>query len=250
MPHSNALKQPVLTVMIAGQDTEKQPSSFTLITDAGLPSVMAKLTYPRGEVIGAVGDSITISLVAGEERVKYFTGTIYKIYAEGKLQILGLSDGYKTLCNTTITPAYRKETVKAILQDTLNAAGITETAVACPGVELARFSTVSISAARCIDLLIQAIEEHSVHGLRYFFDAEDRFHFGTGADTGRNEGEVIAFESRKDIITAGDGYIEVMPHPIRHSQTIKVDDRAMETVRTELVISRANSRLTLWIKRV
>jgi hypothetical protein len=244
------LKHPVLTVTIAGQDAGKQPSSFTLVTDAGLPSIMAKLTYPRNEAVGAVGDTITISLVAGNETIRYFTGVVYKIYDEGKIRVLGLSDGYKNLCDTLITPAYRKETAKAILQDALDAAGITETSVTCPAVEIGRFSTACISASRYIDLLIQALAEHGVTGLRYFFDAKNTFHFGTVVDTGKNEGEILAFETRKDIISKGEEYIEVLPFPVRHSQSILVDEIAMETARTELIISRNSSRLRLWARKV
>jgi hypothetical protein len=241
MPHSNFLKHPVLTVAINAEDVDKQPSYFWLITDAGLPSVMARLAYPRSYDSGVAGESVTVSLVAGEERIRYFTGAICNVYDEGKLRVLELTDGYKKLCDTPVTPAYRKETAKAILQDTLDAAGITETSIACPAVEIGRFSEKSITAARCIDLLIKALEEHGVTGLRYFFDAENRFHFGIDE---RNPGAVISFEN---IISAGNGYIEVLPYPIRHSQSVIVDGVARLTLRTELMISRSSSRLRIWI---
>jgi hypothetical protein len=246
---NNFLKHPVLTVSIAGQDIDKQPSSFSLITDQDLPSVMARLAYPHDTVVGAVSDPVTVFLLIDGEPVRYFTGTVYKIYEEGKLQVLELTDGYKKLCDTMVTPAYRKETAKAILQDALDAAGITETKVSCPAVTVGRFSTVSISAARCITLLIKVLEEHGVLGLRYFFDEQDVFHFGTGVDTGKNEGEAVAFESGKDILSKEDGYIEVLPYPIRHSQSITIDEVTMATVRTDLIVSRQRSRLTLWTRK-
>lgn len=45
----------------------------------------------------------------------YFTVVIYKTYDERKLRILELTDGYKKLCDTKVTTAYRKEMAKAIL---------------------------------------------------------------------------------------------------------------------------------------
>jgi hypothetical protein len=179
-----------------------------------------------------------------------FTGSIYKVYEVGKLRVLALSDGYKKLYNTKVNPAYRKEKAKIILQDILDAAGITKTSITCPDVELGRFSSVRISGAGCIVLLIKALEEHGAAGLRYFFDEQDVFHFGTGEDTGVNEGEEITFESGKDIISKGDGYIEVLPFPIRHSRKVTIDGMSMETVRTEVIISRGHSRLILWVKEL
>jgi hypothetical protein len=225
MPSNKYLQHLVLSVAIGGHVVEKQASSFTLVTDAGLPLVMAKLIYPHTAEIGIRGEEVIVSLIAGDEPVVYFTGTIYKIYEEGNLRVLELTDGYKKLCDTKITPAYRKEQAKMILQDTLDAAGITDTAITCLRVEVGWFSMVSINA----------LEEHGIRGLRYFFDEQDRFHFGKKDDTGKHEGTETVFENGKDIITKGEGYIEVMPYPIRHSQSITVDGVAMQTIRTELV---------------
>jgi hypothetical protein len=179
-----------------------------------------------------------------------FTGSIYKVYEVGKLRVLALSDGYKKLYNTKVNPAYRKEKAKIILQDTLDAAGIRDTAITCPEVVFGRFSMMNVRAVQCLALLIQALESQGVEGLRYFFDEQDVFHFGTREDTGVNEGEVIAFESGKDIITKGEGYIEVLPLPIRHSRQVLLDGVNRETVRTEVSICRGHSRLKLWVKEV
>jgi hypothetical protein len=209
---------------------------------------MANLSYVKNSTVGAQEDTIRVSLAFEEETACYITGTVYKVYDEGKNRVLALTDGYQKLCDTMVTPAYRRERARRILQDTLDAAGIKDTAISCPDVEVGRFSTMNINGARCITLLIKSLEEHGYKRLRYFFDAENVFHFGTGEDTGRNEGETVAFKSGKNIITKGDGYIEVLPLPIRHSQKITVDGIAMETIRTDLVVSRYRSRLTLWVK--
>jgi hypothetical protein len=248
MPEASLVQHPVLEVSINGEALGIPPAQFTLITDQGFPSVMATLSYPGEGDTGSPGDRITVSLTTEQASVLFFTGTIYKSYEVGKLRVLGLSDGYKKLCDTKVNPAYRREKAKIILQDTLDAAGIKETSITCPGVELGRFSTARISVARCIVLLIKALEEHGVTGLRYFFDERDVFHFGTGEDTGVNEGEVIAFETGKDIISKGEGYIEVLPLAIRHSRKITIDGMSMETVRTEVRISRGRSRTVLWVK--
>jgi hypothetical protein len=211
---------------------------------------MAALSYPRERDTGSPRDKITVSLATEQESILFFTGTIYKTYEAGKSRVLALTDGYKALCDTMVIPAYRKEKAQIILQDTLDAAGITKMSITCPEVELGRFSTVHISGARCIVLLIKALEEHGFAGLRYFFDEQDVFHFGTGENTGVNEGEEITFESGKDIITKGEGYIEVLPFPIRHSRKVRIDGVTMETVRTEVLISRGHSRLILWVKEV
>jgi hypothetical protein len=245
-----SLQHPRLEVSIHEEAVVLQPSQFTLTTDQGFPSVMAALSYPRERAIGFPGEEIRVSLMSGEASMLLFTGSIYKVYEVGKLRVLALSDGYKKLWDTKVNPAYRKEKAKIILQDLLDAAGIEDTAITCPAVALGRFSTVSISAARCMVLLIKALEEHGFAGLRYFFDEQDVFHFGTGEDTGVNEGELIAFESGKDIITKGEGYIEVLPLPIRHSRQVLLDGVNRETVRTEVSICRGHSRLKLWVKEV
>lgn len=248
MPNRKYLQHPVVLVTLAGTEVEPQSAYFTLLTDQGLPPVMASLAYPLDTPVGAVGDTVTVSLHAETETIRYFTGMVYKLYDEGVLRVLALADGYQKLCDTTVNPAYRKERAKRILQDTLDAAGITETAITCPDVEVKRFSTVRISAARCITLLIKALEEHGHTGLRYFFNEQDVFHFGTGDDTGRNEGEPIVLETAKDIITKGEGQITILPLQIRHSRKVLIDEIEQETVRTDLRVSRHRSRLTLWLK--
>jgi hypothetical protein len=70
----------------------------------------------------------------------YFSGTVYAENTDGAYRELFLADGYKKLCDTGFTAAYRKEKAANILDDMLGAAGITEKAVTCPDVEPARFS--------------------------------------------------------------------------------------------------------------
>jgi hypothetical protein len=156
----------------------------------------------------------------------------------------------KKLCDTVYTAAYRKEKAASILDDILGAAGITEKSATCPGIELAQFSTPAIPARICIDLLIDALKEHGGEGLCYFFDEKDVFHFGTDADTGRNEGGAFSFETGSDILRTGSGWIEVLPRPVRHTQSVTVDGRELETVRTDLTVSRKTMRLLLWLKEV
>jgi hypothetical protein len=134
------------------------------------------------------------------------------------------------------------------LDDIVGAAGISEKTVTCPAVELARFSTQSVPARTALDLLIDALKEHGEEGLCYFFDETDRFHFGTPADTGKNEGAEVSFETGKNILRKGSGWIEVLPAPVRHSRDITVDGKALVTVRSDLSVSRSLSRLTLWVR--
>ena len=159
-----------------------------------------------------------------------------------------MTDSYKKLCRTDFTAAYRKEKAASILEDILGAAGINEKSVTCPDVELARFSTQTIPARMCIDLLIDALKEHGAEGLVYFFDEKDVFHFGTIADTGKNEGEAETFETGKNIVSSGSGWIEVLPRPVRHSREITVNGKTLLTMRTDLTISRSSSRLTLYLR--
>jgi hypothetical protein len=177
----------------------------------------------------------------------YFSGTVYAESTDGAYRELFLTDGYKKLCYTDFTAAYRKEKAANILEDILGAAGITEKAVTCPDIEPARFSTQNISARICIDVLINALGEHGAEGLTYFFDEKDVFHFGTKADTGKNEGAAFSFETGKNIVRSGSGLIEVLPCPIRHTQEVTVDGKAMVTTGTDLTVMRYRSRLTLWL---
>jgi hypothetical protein len=248
MERVDLVQYPILEVSIGGSVADKQPARFELITDQGLPSVMAKLIYPADTVTASVDDPVVVSLVAGEKKDILFTGVVCNAKTHGAVYDLTLADGYKKLFDTMVTPAYRKETAKVILQDTLDAAGITDAKITCPTVTLGRFSLNSISAAMSIKLLITALEEHGEAGLRFFFDADDVFHFGTGNDTGKNEGEAIALETGNNIVKTGDGRVAVLPLPIRHSQAITIDGTALETVRTDLTVSGKYSRLVLWVK--
>jgi hypothetical protein len=244
------LQYPVLDVLISGNGIDNRPTRFTLSTDQDYPSVIAKLTYPANTITASAGDQIEVSLRADTNKTLLFTGEIFDAKTRGALYHLSLIDGYKKLCGTQTVNAYRKETANIILQDTLDTVGITDTVITCPSVTLARFSTDRISAAMSITLLIKALEQHGISGLRFFFDEQNIFRFGTGADTGRNEGVEIALETGKTIIKTGEGYIETLPLPVRHTQRITVNNKQMETTRTELTISSSRSRLRLWAKEL
>jgi hypothetical protein len=244
------LHYPVLEVSVGGGIIDQRPSRFTLFTAQGFPAIMSKLTYPAETIVSAAGDTVVISLIEGEERNILFTGEIYDAKTRGAYYELSLTDGYKKLHDTMVVNAYRKETAKGILQDVLDAAGITDTAITCPVVTLARFSTDSITADMCVNLLIRALEQHDIQDLRFFFDAENIFHFGTDADTGKNEGIEIILETGKNIIKRGEGFVELLPLPLRHSQALTIDGTPVETIRTELTVSQRRSRLIAWVKGV
>lgn len=249
MPQNDSfLKYPVLKIRINGKQADSQPSVFSLATDAALPQSRAVLVYPKDASTGKKGDAVTVSLAMDGKESLLFTGEIVDVKPRGVTQDVNLTDGFKKLCAASVTPAYRKEKASVILADTLSAAGITKTQITCPAVTLARFSTTTISGERCVALLVDALAGHGVDGVRYFFDAEDVFHFGTVKDTGKNNGDKTAFESGKNIIKRGAGWIEVFPAAIRHSQEITVDGVAMRTVRTQLTISRSRSRLLLYVE--
>lgn len=242
------LQHPVLEVSIGGSVVTKRPSAFELITDQGIPSVMARLSYPVQTAVGSKGDKIVISLSLGGSRSILFTGIIYDVKVRGAYRELALTDGYKKLWDTVVTPAYRKELASVILNDILDAAGVESSAITCPPVVLARFSSASLPASSCLSLLVKALEEHGHSGLRFFFDAKNIFRFGTIDDTGINEGAAVALESGKNIIRKGPGWVEVLPMAVRHSQAITVDGVRVIPVRTALSVSRQSSRLMLWIK--
>ncbi|MDR0710369.1 MAG: hypothetical protein LBF77_09915 [Spirochaetaceae bacterium] len=248
MADNSILRYPVLTVAINGAPVEKRPSSFSLITDRGLPSVAARLSYPSEFTGGNAGETITVSLVSGEVTMLLFTGEIYDAKSHGAYRDLALTDGYKKLCDTLFNPAYRKEQAKVIVEDALGAAGIGEQKITVPPVKVARFSLVSSPVKICFDLLIKALEEHGCHGLRYFFDAENTFRFGSLDDTAINEGEAVSLETAKSIIRTGAGWVETLPLPVRHSQEVTIDDIPMKTYRTDLLVSQDRSRLRLWVE--
>ena len=248
MPNSKFLQHQTLEVSIEGTLVESRAVSFRLITHSGYPGVIARLVYPSDTETGSVNDKVRVSLTSGERRDLYFTGTIYSANTHGARRELLLTDSYKKLCDKTFRSAYRKEQALYILDDMLGAAEITEQSLTCPKVELARFSTKTIAVRNGIDLLIEALKEHGAEGLTYFFDEKDVFHFGTPADTGKNEGAVETFETGKTIVHSGSGWIEVLPCPIRHTQAVQINGKPLVTVRTDVTVSRGLSRLCLWVK--
>jgi hypothetical protein len=178
------LQHQILEVSIGGNVCEKRAASFRLMTQTGFPSMIARLVYPsdtsvpEGTAVGAIDDEITVSLTSGDKTDLYFIGTVYSVNTHGAHCELLLTDSYKKLCDTEAAAAYRKEKASSILDDILGAAGATEKSITCPDVELARFSTQTIPARYCIDLLFDALTEHGEKGLVYFFDEKDTFHFG------------------------------------------------------------------------
>ncbi|MDR1128202.1 MAG: hypothetical protein LBL20_02730 [Treponema sp.] len=250
MADNEILQYPVLEVAIAGAPVEKRPAFFSLVTDRGAPSVLARLSYPAGVTEGNAGESVTVSLVSGESTMLLFTGEVYDAKVHGAYRDLALTDGYKKLCDTLFNPAYRKEQAQVIVEDALGAAGIGERKITVPPVELARFSLISSPVKICLDLVIKALEEHGHHGLRYFFDAENVFRFGTLEDTAMNEGDAVSLETAKSVIRTGAGWVETLPVPVRHSQDITVDGVPLKTIRTDLMVSRDRSRIRLWAEAV
>jgi hypothetical protein len=250
MQANKYLVYPVLSVSLNGTEIKQRPACFRFITDRGTPAILATLDYPAHFEGGEPGDTIIIELVIEAKRYLLFTGVIYDAHVRGAYRNLLLADGYKQLCDTLVTPAYRKEKARVILQDTLDAAQITEAEITCPAVELARFSTVSIPADTCIALLIDALRGYNHRGIRYFFDAHNTLRFGTLEDTGKNDGEPYAFETRKHILRTGPGWIETLPYPIRHSQNITINDTQVITQRTDLLVSQRRSQLKLWVGEV
>jgi hypothetical protein len=246
MASNDALKRQTLEVSIGGSVVDRHAVSFRLQTASGFPAVAARLLYPADSDVGSVGDDITVSLITDNKTDLYFTGKIYAAALQDSKRELLLTDSYKKLCDEEYTAAYRKEKAAAMLDDILGAAGISDTLLTCPDVELALFSTQAMPCRHIINLLIDALTAHGFVGLTYFFDAKDVFHFGTADDTGINEGETYAFESAKNILKTGSGWIETLPAPIRHTQKITVNGIELLTVRTDVTISGKRSRLALY----
>jgi hypothetical protein len=242
------IEHPVLNISVNGNTTVKRPSYFRLITDQGLHSVEARLRYPADAEVGKNGDKVSVNLSLNGEKHLLFTGEIFCAGIHGGYLDLALTDSYKKLCDTVIVAGYRKETASVILQDTLDKAGVEKTSITCPGVEIARFSTEKIPADECVIQLIKTLEEYGHKGFRFFFNAEDIFCFGTVEDTGKNEGTVYEFNTAKNILKKGDGWIQVLPLPIRHSQEIKLDGKSLFAWRTDLTVSGTSSRLRIWLK--
>jgi hypothetical protein len=241
-------EHPVLNIKINGVTIDKRPSSFSLITDEGISSVMSVLVFPADSGVGKSGDHVQIYLSLDEQEHLLFTGNIMTAGIGGAYRNLILSDGFSKLIKTPVVAAYRKETAKAILQDTLESAGIEKIVITCPDVEIARFSTEKISSYLCIKLLIKTLEEHGHTGLKFFFDAEDAFRFGTIENTGKNEGAIYEFETGKNILKKGSRRIEVLPLSIRHSQEVIVDGVKLIVSRTAFNISGSHSRLALFLR--
>lgn len=250
MLNSEIIQHPILEVSINGMLVEAYPSKFTLSTQMGFPNVISSILYPADFTEGKTGDEIIVSLLQDDKKDLYFTGTIYSATTHGKYRELLLTDSFKKLCDTDFTAAYRKEKAANILNDILEAAGISETSITCPEVELARFSTQTIQTRFCIDLLINALAEHGEEGLFYFFDEKNVFHFGKVEDTGKNEGETFSFETNENILRSGSGTIEVLPCPIRHTQKVTINGIELLTVGTQLLVSRKLSRLVLFVREV
>jgi hypothetical protein len=248
LPNFNRTEHPVLNVTIGGGSPVRRPSSFSLITDEGFPSVLARLQFPSDETKGKAGDKVAVNMAIGTEEYLLFTGEIYSVSVNAKHRDISLTDGYKKLCDTPVIAAYRKEQANVILQDTLDSSGISDTNITCPSVEIHRFSTKEIPAEYIIKLLIKALEEHNHRGLRFIFDEKDTFRLGTAAVSGKNEGVVFSFETGKNIIQKGGGWIEVLPLPVRHTQEVTVDGVTLVTRRTDLKIAGNNSRLKLWLR--
>ena len=246
MPLTDELQYPVLEITLNGAVVERRPVSFRLITFQGQPSVISQLFYPADVESGRAGDKIEIRLVSGMERVLYFTGEVCDAHVRGAHRELLLTDSYKKLL-APFTPAYRKEKAKIILGDILDKAGITKQKIACPDIEIARFSTNTCGMNIVLNLLIDALTSYGFSGLRYFFDAEDTFRFGTIADSAKNEGAVPRFESGKNIIRKGQSWAQTLPVPLRHSQDVTVDGTAFVTYITDLDISQRRSRFRFWL---
>jgi len=237
----------VLEVSIGGAVPERRPSSFRLRTDRDCHSTIASLEFPPDADVGGKGDPVTVHLSADGRRSLLFTGEIFSVQDMGSLRKVWLADGYAKLCNASVNAAYRKETATAILKDALDAAGIEKTAITCPDVEVARFSTGTVFADRLIEILVGTLAEHGHRGIRFFFDETDTFHFGTSGDAGRNPGETREFKTGANIVAKGDGWIETLPLPIRHSTRAVVDGRKLWVRATELRVSGTTSRLRLWL---
>jgi hypothetical protein len=248
MPNSKFLQHHILEVSMGGTLVERRAVSFRLMTQSGFHGVIARLVYPSDTETGSVDDEVTVSLTHGERTDVYFTGTVYSADTHGAHRELLLTDSYQKLCDRTFTSAYRKEQAGYILDDMLSAAEIAEKSLTCPNVELARFSTKTIAVRNGIDLLIDALKEHGAERLTYFFDEKDVFYFGTPTDTGKNEGAVETFETGKNMVRSGSGWIEVLPYPIRHTQAVQINGKPMITVRTDVTVSRGLSRLCLGVK--
>ncbi len=246
MPSNKILERSLLTVEINGTQSDKRAAAFSLITQKGFPSVMAKLYYPAPSKEGKKGDKISVWLTKKEKKDLYFTGTVVKAENIDNYRLLFLADGFHAVSTTHFLAAYRKEKAAVIIDDMLAAAGIENKKIKVEDIELARFSTQNLTVKRILDILVDALKAHSVKNAVYFFDEENCFHFGEEADVRKKSD--IKFTSGKDIFSKGSDWIETLPAPIRHSMLISVDGVSMETIRTELTVKEKHSRLIIHIK--
>jgi hypothetical protein len=244
---NNNLEHPELLVAIGGTDIEQRPSSFSLTTDEGMAASMARIQFPADTETGKQGEEITIRFALDEKEHLLYTGEIFTAQVYEAYRDLRLVNSMYKLILTNQTLAYRKETAKTILQDIVDAAGIKKSSITCPSVEIARFSTNNIPSHSCIYCLIDTLAEHGHPGLRFYFDSEDIFHFGTIEDTEKNDA-VYEFTTGQNIFRKMDNKIEVLPLPIRQSQTVSVDGEQRIVSRSHLAISGSHSRLTLWLR--
>jgi len=235
-------------VELNGQQIAKRPLSFRLVTDQWIPTAVCELIYPATVDIGGDGDDIVIALKTPDSSHVLFTGHVYNVKVYGNERRLNLTDGYKNLFDTVVTPAYRKETAAVILSDTLDAAGITDQAITCPDVEIPRFSLPQTRAPQVLSYLIKTLRSFGFSGLRYFFDAENTFRFGTASDSAINPGEPLSLETGRNIIAKYPEKIITLPVAFRHSQEIEVDGVAVTATRTELVLTARRSSLAIRVK--
>lgn len=235
-------------VSLSGQRIAKRPLSFRLVTDQCLPTAICELEYPSSVDFGKDGDEIVVSLKTPESSSLLFTGQVYDAKVYGSARRLSLADGYKKLFDTTLSTAYRKEAAGVILSDILDAAGIADRNITCPDVEIPRFSHAEKTVVELLASLIETLKSFGFSGVRYFFDAENIFRFGTIDDSAVNTGEVLSLETGKTIIEKRPGRIVTFPAAFRHSQNLEVDGMSLIATRTELVLSAHRSYLAIRVK--
>ena len=246
MPSNKIIHRHILEVELNGKITDTRACQFNLVTQKGFSSVIASLYFPAASKDGKKGDTIKVYIADKERKDLYFTGTVDGVFERSPYRLLSLTDSYSKLCNIMFTASYRKEKASSIINDILDAAGVSEKLVTVPDVELARFSTKTIPAHLVLDILIGALKEHSAKELCYFFDEKNCFHFGTTKDTGKNTGRTFCFNTKETIFSHSADWIETLPSPIRHSMQVTVDGVSREVIRTELTVREKVSRLLLY----
>lgn len=235
-------------VSLSGQRVAKRPLSFRLVTDQCLPTAICELEYPSSVQFGKDGDEVVVSLKTPEKTTVLFTGQVYDAKVYGNVRKLSLADGYKKLFDTALSTAYRKEAAGVILSDILDAAGITDRQITCPDVEILRFSHAEKTAVELVASLVETLKTFGFSGLRYFFDAENLFRFGTIDDSAVNTGEALSLETGRTIIEKRPERIMTFPAAFRHSQILEVDGVSLVATRTELVLSARRSYLAIMVK--